>query len=190
MDLSQFEVEWREFAVVKMEKKVTVVTNLRSMLKRSRGIYTKGGYKAINFESANEDVDPMFISLGKDNGGNTFCLRWDDVSEKWENIGMLVPSNEWSANQLQRYWEDCAIQLKNPNKVWNFREIFEKCIGERYDGVCFVGRGRFDGENILIRLNCDKQLANYYDDQVCEKYNEDKDEWEYWGLLVKHVRMR
>lgn len=188
MDLWQFEVEWREYSVMKIEKRVTTVVNLRSMLKRSRGIYTRGECKAINFEAVNDEVDPMFLCLGKDNAGSTFCLRWNDETEKYENIGLLIPANEWSANQLQRYWEGCAIQLRNPARVLNFREIFEKCIGERYDGVSFVGRGRFDGENILIRLNCDKQLANYYDDQVCEKYNEDKDEWEYWGMLIKHVR--
>lgn len=186
MDLAQFEVEWKEYSVTLGRHTV----NLRSMLVRSRGTCTKGGYKAVNFKAVNEDVDPMFLRPAVAPDGTSYCMRWNDETEKWENIGHILISNEWSANQLKSKWQDCAIQLASSGKILNFRDIFSDCIGERYDGVCFVGKGRFDGENILLRLDREKQVTDYFSDQDCERYNEEKDEWEFWGMLIKRNPMR
>lgn len=183
MNLMNFENEWRDFAIFNGK----TVVSLRVMLVRSRGICTIDGCKAINFESANEDVDPMILRLITDAGGTIFCLRWDDNKEEWERFGCLVPANEWSTAQLERHWKDCAIQPVGTRRILNFRDIFSSCIGERYEGVAFTGKGKYDGENFLIRPNCDKQLANYYDDQRCERFNKEDNEWEFWGMLVKHV---
>ncbi len=179
MDVDYFEIIFKELTVYNGN----LETRLQDMVIRSRGICNIGGYAAVNFEAVNEDIGaiylrPMMVA------DSTHCFRWDEEKECWDDMGTILMSNEWKLHYFRYQWKACGIRLPN-GEIRRFNDIFSECLGERYDGLAFVGKGRHDGENLLIRLDTETPLEKFYDEQRCEKFDKQKDEWEFWGMLIK-----
>ncbi len=158
-------------------------TRLQDIAVRSRGICNIGGYTAVNFEAVDESVGAIFLRPMMV-GEHLHCFRWDDEKKRWDDMGKILISNEWKLHYFGNHWKACGIRLPN-GEILRFNDIFSECLGERYDGLAFIGKGRYDGENLLIRLDTETPLGNFYDEQRCEKFDKEKDEWEYWGMLIK-----
>ena len=184
MDLLYFEIIFKELTV----HNGNMETRLRDMVVRSRGICEIGGCSAVNFESANEDVGTIFLR-SETIGESTHCFRWDDEKGRWDDMGRILLSNEWSNHYFKNNWENCGIIFPN-GETRRLKDIFSECLGDRYDGLAFVGKGRYDGENFLIRLDMETPLLNFFDNQRCERFDKEDDEWKYWGMLVKKVNKK
>ena len=184
MELSYFETIFKELTICKDKMEI----RLQDMVVRSRGMCTVFGHQAINFEAVDEDMDPIFLRTVSV-GDSTHCLKWDTDSGSWHDMGIILLSNEWKLNFFKNNWEMCGIQFPN-GEIRHLKDIFSECLGHRHDGLIFVGKGRYDGENLLIRLDIETRLLDFYDEQRCEKFNKEIDEWEFWGMLVKKLRKK
>ncbi len=181
MDPDLFSIIWKELQI----RGGPQVIVLKQMLAKCLGTCTIGGFEALKFEPANPDADILYFRTVLTENYNSHCLQWDPENEKWNLLGMLHYANEWGPYLLRTYWTQSAIRLPGSAKATLLADIFSECQGERHGGLLFSGKGKFDGEQILIRLDDETPLDTYSAPQRCERFNRETDEWEFWGMFLK-----
>ena len=184
MDLRSLEFSWKEYYIKYPNNRETYLTD---MLKSLKGEKKVGGRNALQFSSLNEEDGLIFISVEFDPATNfNYCLKWNDDKEKWEILGILLPTNEWGLRLFSYYWSSCAIGLYSSSTIVHLKDTIAGCFGEKYGGLLFKGKGIWDGEMLILKLDREEKLQNYYEDQKCYRYDNDSGEWEFFGMLLKN----
>ncbi len=182
MDLSFLDLNWRD---LRIEGKQMIL--LVDMLKRSRGTFIIDGYEAINFEPANEDIFRIVLRVFEVSGEGSYCYQLHEDTGKWVNLGMLRYRFEWGKYVFIQSWSLCGIKIPGLKEIVPLKDIFSGCLGEKLDGVAFVGKSGLNGKNVMLRLDTEERLERYDQEQKCEMFNTETDEWEFWGMLVKKL---
>lgn len=181
MTLSFFKSNWQDLWI-KGEKKIL----LWKILKRYQDEFKIDDRDAISFECADDPSERMIFSF-IEVGGRSHCCIWDESKKIWIIAGTLYFRNEWGKYLFEDRWRSLRIRLPGTKRLVPLRYIFSECLGERFDGVAFRGKGKLDGLEPLLRLDQDQEIQHFYSDQRCEMFNEVTDEWEFWGTVVKKI---
>lgn len=161
---------------------------LTDMLKRPGRTLMIDGFEALEFEPMNEEVVRIILRVVEVFSDGTYCYQYHEDTGKWVNLGKIRYRSEWGKYIFIQSWEACGIRLTDAKKIIPFKDIFSECLGEKLDGVAFVGKGVLADKHLLLRLDTDERLSDYYSDQKCEMFNTETDEWEFWGMLVKKLK--
>lgn len=184
MDLNTFSVLWPELTVKKRDL-VGPVIALRDILVKSLGETERGGRRGISFEHVNDDLTPYILRPEQPRlDGSTHCYWWNEEKEEWQSLGDLFLRKEWGVYQLARFWKTCGIQFANGKKI-SFESAIDRCLGEKSEGLLFIGKGVWEGESMILKLEEEERLAGYWDSQKCYFLDRDSGEWKFFGWLLK-----
>lgn len=184
MELRDLEFLWPELYIDSPNKKQLYLSDMVSKLRGEKKIC---GMTALHFDPVNEENGPIFLTIDCPAGGSTYCLRWDEEKGYWECLGKLYQTFEWGLRLLNRYWNICAIRLKSGEAVL-LKDAISLCLGEKYEGLLFKGKGVWEDEMLILKLEREERLENYFEEQKCYRLNRDSDEWEFFGMLIKNPR--
>ena len=186
MELKDLELLWRELYIENSNKKQTYLSD---MLARLMGEKNFSGIPALQFEPIKEEDNYIFLTVDSDSQGPVYCSKWNEEKEEWECLGKLFQTYEWGPCMLNRYWNQCAVSFASEELVY-LKDVITSCMGEKYGGLLFKGKGIWDGEMLILKLDREEKLQNYYQNQKCYRYNKDSGEWEFFGMLIKQPQVR
>ena len=187
MDLASFEYFWPEI-ILKQNVYSHDALRLQDILIRCKGEVTRDGYRALSFDHINEDLNPFILrSERKTFDSLACCYKWNEETEKWGLLGIMFLTNEWGNFQLRRLWEQCGIVFPNTNQITALKDIFSQCLGEKSEGLLFIGREKFRGDSLILKLDEKIRLPRYLDPQKCFFLNKETEEWEILGTLFKKL---
>lgn len=186
MTVSDLRYAWREIVLKDSKPQV----RLRDILIKCCGEEVeRGGRIGLVFDNVQEELNPFVLRPEEVSleDPTTYLYYWDEERETWEYWGEISFTAEWGNYQLQRFWNSCGIVLAEDNRQTQLKDIFSYCLSEKYGGVLFIGKGKFDGEAFILKLDEEERLQNYFEPQKCF-YLDDKetDEWKIFGTLIKN----
>ncbi len=182
MELVEFEMNWREYCIEPRKDEKCIY--LRDLFSGTRGAQRIGGFTAVRFVQRKDQADDLFLRP-VDINGKMHCCSWDADREQWNNIGRIYRTNEWGNYQFTLYWRTSAIVLEKTKQQIALSSIFSQCLGEKYEGLLFIGTGILEGERMILKLDTKKRLAGFLDPQDCYYYDQDEEEWKLYGKLLK-----
>ncbi|MBU6142127.1 hypothetical protein KGO95_03375 [Patescibacteria group bacterium] len=185
MDLQGLEIRWKEHCIeLKEGEKYVYFTDLFS---GPRGTKMIGGYMAVQFARKDADADDLFLCVAPTEK-NFHCLSWDADRSRWVDMGILHYTNEWGNYQFMMYWDKCAIVLEKSKETIKLCDIFSQCLGERYEGLLFLGAGILEDQRFVLKLDTDTRLSSLLSAQQCLYYDKDAGEWKPYGTLLRAYR--